>query len=80
MPQFAVTRGIHDFHPHRILLPLAACVPIYGSQVMTKDQICAGYLTTGGRDACQGDSGGPAVSENGYQVGITRCAFVAAIQ
>uniref|UniRef100_A0AAY4CH40 Peptidase S1 domain-containing protein n=1 Tax=Denticeps clupeoides TaxID=299321 RepID=A0AAY4CH40_9TELE len=32
---------------------------------ITENMICAGLLTTGGKDSCQGDSGGPMVSRQG---------------
>jgi len=37
---------------------------------ITDNQLCAGELTSGGKDSCQGDSGGPLVlnrGENGQQ-------------
>jgi len=32
---------------------------------ITKNMMCAGQLTTGGKDSCQGDSGGPLIIDNG---------------
>lgn len=40
------------------------CNNKYGGGI-TSNMLCAGYLTTGGKDACQGDSGGPLVIDSG---------------
>ena len=37
----------------------AQAVEAYAGLTLTTDQLAAGYLGTGGKDACQGDSGGP---------------------
>nr|WP_069811855.1 serine protease [Streptomyces sp. TP-A0874] len=37
----------------------ATCSAAYGGDLIDAEEICAGYLDTGGIDACQGDSGGP---------------------
>ncbi|GAA0458726.1 serine protease [Streptomyces sp. NPDC046215] len=36
-----------------------ACQRAYGGSLTPGEEICAGYLQTGGVDTCQGDSGGP---------------------
>ncbi len=36
----------------------------YFTYTITADQLAAGYMGTGGKDACQGDSGGPLVAPN----------------
>jgi len=36
----------------------ATCNSYYGGQIITAEEICAGYAS-GGTDTCQGDSGGP---------------------
>ncbi|MEV7086499.1 serine protease [Streptomyces sp. NPDC093085] len=51
----------------------ASCNASYGGEVITSEEICAGYAS-GGTDTCQGDSGGPMFrtdSSGAYiQVGI----------
>ncbi|MEV6307935.1 serine protease [Streptomyces sp. NPDC051840] len=37
----------------------ATCRQAYGSDLVPAEEICAGYVSTGGTDTCQGDSGGP---------------------
>ncbi|MFF4247153.1 S1 family peptidase [Streptomyces sp. NPDC001822] len=37
----------------------ATCQQAYGSDLVPSEEICAGYVSTGGVDTCQGDSGGP---------------------
>ncbi|MEV4438163.1 serine protease [Streptomyces sp. NPDC049577] len=37
----------------------ATCQGAYGDSLTPGDEICAGYMDTGGVDTCQGDSGGP---------------------
>ncbi|MFI1967654.1 trypsin [Streptomyces cinnamoneus] len=37
----------------------ATCQGAYGGSLTPAEEICAGYLDTGGVDTCQGDSGGP---------------------
>ncbi|GHF66263.1 trypsin [Streptomyces mashuensis] len=37
----------------------ATCQEAYGGSLTPGDEICAGYMDTGGVDTCQGDSGGP---------------------
>ncbi|MFJ9886768.1 S1 family peptidase [Streptomyces sp. NPDC091287] len=52
-----------------------ACRSAYGSSFVAGEEICAGYLSTGGVDTCQGDSGGPMFRRDNagawVQVGIT---------
>lgn len=42
------------------------CVDNYkdADMLVTEQDICAGYLGTGGKDTCQGDSGGPLVASD----------------
>lgn len=52
-----------------------ACADAYGSgQFVPEEEICAGFLDTGGTDSCQGDSGGPMFrkddNDEWVQVGI----------
>ena len=35
------------------------CNNAYSGDLVPSDEICAGYMATGGTDTCQGDSGGP---------------------
>lgn len=42
----------------------------YGSRNITDDQLAAGIVGVGGKDACQGDSGGPLVVEVGNVVKV----------
>lgn len=37
----------------------AVCRQAYGSDLVPAEELCAGYVNTGGTDTCQGDSGGP---------------------
>ncbi|GAA3480802.1 hypothetical protein GCM10018966_053330 [Streptomyces yanii] len=37
----------------------ADCQDAYDSDLVPGEEICAGYIDTGGVDTCQGDSGGP---------------------
>ncbi|WP_445400287.1 S1 family peptidase [Streptomyces sp. LE64] len=37
----------------------AVCQQAYGSSLVPEEELCAGYVQTGGVDTCQGDSGGP---------------------
>lgn len=52
----------------------ADCQDAYGSDLVPGDEICAGYVDTGGVDTCQGDSGGPMFRKDNagawIQVGI----------
>lgn len=52
-----------------------ACRSAYGSSFVAGEELCAGYLSTGGVDTCQGDSGGPMFRRDNagawVQVGIT---------
>ncbi|MFE4454894.1 S1 family peptidase [Streptomyces sp. NPDC056796] len=52
----------------------AACQQAYGSDLVPSQEICAGYVSTGGVDTCQGDSGGPMFRKDNagawIQVGI----------
>jgi secreted trypsin-like serine protease len=51
-----------------------ACNSAYSGDLIPNEEICAGYLGTGGVDTCQGDSGGPMFradgSGNWIEVGI----------
>ncbi|WUX70181.1 serine protease [Streptomyces sp. NBC_01429] len=51
----------------------ASCNASYGGEVITSEEICAGYAS-GGTDSCQGDSGGPMFRKDNageyVQVGI----------
>ncbi|MFF5568631.1 S1 family peptidase [Streptomyces sp. NPDC012623] len=51
----------------------ASCNSSYGGEVITSEEICAGYAS-GGTDSCQGDSGGPMFRKDNageyVQVGI----------
>ncbi|MDG4862676.1 serine protease [Streptomyces sp. T-3] len=51
-----------------------ACKRAYGGELTPKQEICAGFVETGGIDTCQGDSGGPMFrkddSNKWIQVGI----------
>ncbi|MFG2921201.1 S1 family peptidase [Streptomyces sp. NPDC048305] len=50
------------------------CRQAYGSDLVPAEEICAGYVSTGGTDTCQGDSGGPMFRKDNtgawIQVGI----------
>ncbi|MEU2678089.1 serine protease [Streptomyces sp. NPDC007107] len=52
----------------------ATCQQAYGSDLVPSQEICAGYVSTGGTDTCQGDSGGPMFRKDNagawIQVGI----------
>ncbi|GAA2988982.1 S1 family peptidase [Streptomyces fulvorobeus] len=52
----------------------ANCQAAYGGSLVPAEEICAGYLATGGVDTCQGDSGGPMFRKDNagawLQVGI----------
>lgn len=52
----------------------ADCQDAYGSDLVPAEELCAGYLDTGGVDTCQGDSGGPMFRKDNagawLQVGI----------
>lgn len=52
----------------------ATCQQAYGSDLVPSQEICAGYVSTGGVDTCQGDSGGPMFRKDNagawIQVGI----------
>lgn len=52
----------------------ADCQDAYGGSLVPGEELCAGYLATGGVDTCQGDSGGPMFRKDGagawLQVGI----------
>ncbi|GAA2817686.1 serine protease [Kitasatospora paracochleata] len=52
----------------------ATCEKAYPGSLVPSDEICAGYLKTGGVDTCQGDSGGPMFRKDGsghwIEVGI----------
>lgn len=52
----------------------ATCDDAYSGDLIPGDEICAGYLSTGGVDTCQGDSGGPMFRADGdgawIEVGI----------
>ncbi|MBH1936320.1 serine protease [Streptomyces sp. AV19] len=60
----------------------ATCNSAYGGGTIPAEEICAGFLDTGGVDTCQGDSGGPMFRKDDsgawIQVGIvswgTGCA------
>ncbi|MFF1460955.1 serine protease [Streptomyces sp. NPDC058330] len=51
-----------------------ACRQAYGSDLVPAEELCAGYVSTGGTDTCQGDSGGPMFRKDNagawIQVGI----------
>ncbi|GHB14580.1 MULTISPECIES: S1 family peptidase [Streptomyces] len=50
------------------------CRQAYGSDLVPAEELCAGYVSTGGVDTCQGDSGGPMFRKDNagawIQVGI----------
>ena len=49
---------------NQVELPIVSfqsCLQIYPT-VINENRLCAGNLTSGGKDTCQGDSGGPLVS------------------
>ncbi|MFI8004345.1 S1 family peptidase [Streptomyces sp. NPDC086010] len=52
----------------------ATCRQAYGNDLVAGEEICAGYVGTGGVDTCQGDSGGPMFRKDNagawIQVGI----------
>ncbi|WP_329036379.1 serine protease [Streptomyces sp. NBC_00178] len=52
----------------------ATCRQAYGNDLVASEEICAGYVGTGGVDTCQGDSGGPMFRKDNagawIQVGI----------
>ncbi|MFC9245375.1 S1 family peptidase [Streptomyces sp. NPDC057136] len=52
----------------------ADCQDAYGGSLVPGEELCAGYLDTGGVDTCQGDSGGPMFRKDSagawLQVGI----------
>ncbi|WP_328909600.1 serine protease [Streptomyces sp. NBC_00234] len=52
----------------------ADCQDAYGGSLVPGEELCAGYLATGGVDTCQGDSGGPMFRKDSagawLQVGI----------
>ncbi|MEU5719025.1 serine protease [Streptomyces sp. NPDC020403] len=52
----------------------SVCQQSYGSDLVPGEEICAGYVSTGGVDTCQGDSGGPMFRKDNagawIQVGI----------
>ena len=52
------------------LVSNADAAAAYGSRNITDDQLAAGVLGVGGKDACQGDSGGPLVVEVGNVVKV----------
>lgn len=53
------------------IVDLANCQAVYGPDVITRAQICAG---NGRGDACQGDSGGP-LALNGVLIGIVSFGY-----
>ena len=50
--------------------------PSYSNWTMTSDQLAAGVLDVGGRDACQGDSGGPLVVQTADGSGVKLAGVV----